>query len=71
MHTHEIGRFLTFSISSDVDIDIIARQTAGKTGAELENMVNLAAIHSIKENKAQIGMFVPNFFVLICRLKRR
>lgn len=44
------------NISSDVDIDIIARQTAGKTGAELENMVNLAAIHSIKENKAQIDL---------------
>jgi ATP-dependent Zn protease len=53
------------SVSKDVNVDIIARQTAGKTGAELENLVNLAAINSIKEKKIEIGMLLVLFLAFI------
>lgn len=34
---------------SDVDIDLIARSTPGSTGADLENVVNQAALKAAKD----------------------
>ena len=41
-------------IGDDVDLEQIARITAGFTGADLENLLNEAAILAAKENKAYI-----------------
>jgi len=40
----------------DVDLDQIAAQTAGMVGADLENLVNEAAILAARRNKRTIGM---------------
>lgn len=42
-------------ISPDVDLDMIARQTPGFVGADLENVVNEAAILAARRNKRAIG----------------
>jgi cell division protease FtsH len=42
-------------IASDVDLAIIARSTPGFVGADLENLVNEAAILSARRNKKSIG----------------
>lgn len=43
-------------ISSTVDLSIIAKQTPGFVGADIENLVNEAAILTARRNKKQIGM---------------
>ncbi|MEX1019905.1 MAG: ATP-dependent zinc metalloprotease FtsH [Litorilinea sp.] len=43
-------------IASDVDLDVVARQTPGFVGADLENVVNEAAILAARRNKRAIGM---------------
>ncbi|MFN4180538.1 MAG: ATP-dependent zinc metalloprotease FtsH [Armatimonadota bacterium] len=43
-------------ISDDVDIEKLAKQTAGFSGADLANMVNEAAILAARRNKTQIEM---------------
>jgi len=43
-------------IAADVDLDLIARQTPGFVGADLENMVNEAAILAARRNKRGISM---------------
>ena len=40
---------------SDVDLNIIAKNTAGFTGADLENLLNEAALLAAKKNKTAIG----------------
>ncbi|HRW03551.1 MAG TPA: ATP-dependent zinc metalloprotease FtsH [Caldilineaceae bacterium] len=42
-------------IAPDVDLDMIARQTPGFVGADLENVVNEAAILAARRNKRAIG----------------
>jgi cell division protease FtsH len=42
-------------LSSDVDLDKIARGTPGFSGADLENLVNEAALHAAKDGKDQLG----------------
>jgi cell division protease FtsH len=42
-------------LKSDVDLAIIARQTPGFTGADLENLVNEAAILAARAGKTEIG----------------
>jgi len=42
-------------IGDDVDLDQIAHTTAGLTGADLENLMNEAAIKAAKENRAYIN----------------
>lgn len=43
-------------IDPNVDLDLIARQTPGFVGADLENVVNEAAILAARRNKRAIGM---------------
>jgi len=43
-------------IASDVDLDVIARQTPGFVGADLENVVNEAAILAARRDKRGITM---------------
>ncbi len=42
-------------LSADIDLDVIARQTPGFTGADLANLLNEAAILSARASKASIG----------------
>lgn len=43
------------AISDEVNLEEMARTTAGFTGADLENLVNEAAIMAVKESKRYIG----------------
>lgn len=43
-------------LASDVDLSIIAKQTPGFVGADIENLVNEAAILAARRNKKQISM---------------
>ncbi|CAN5538461.1 ATP-dependent zinc metalloprotease FtsH [soil metagenome] len=42
-------------LSSDVDLDIIAKQTPGFAGADIENLVNEAAILAARRNRRSVG----------------
>ena len=42
-------------IAADVDIETIAKETTGFTGADLANLVNEAAILAARESKTEIG----------------
>ena len=41
-------------LSEDVDLDIIARGTPGMTGADLENLVNEAALFAARNNRERV-----------------
>ncbi len=43
-------------LADDVDLEIMAKQTPGFTGADLENLVNEAAILAARANESAIGM---------------
>jgi cell division protease FtsH len=43
-------------LSPDVDLNLIARQTTGFSGADLENVINEAAILAARRNRSLIGM---------------
>ena len=43
-------------LASDVDLDIIAKQTPGFAGADIENLVNEAAILAARRNRRSISM---------------
>ena len=43
-------------LATDIDLDILARATPGFTGADIENVVNEAAILAARRNKRTIGM---------------
>jgi len=43
-------------LASDVDLDAMARITPGFSGADLENLINEAAILAARRNKKSIGM---------------
>jgi cell division protease FtsH len=43
-------------LASDVELMVIAKQTPGFVGADIENLVNEAAILTARRNKKQIGM---------------
>ena len=42
-------------LAADVDLDVIAKQTPGFAGADLENLVNEAAILAARRNRRSIG----------------
>lgn len=44
-------------LAGDVNMEVIAKGTPGFSGADLENLVNEAALQAAKENKDQINMF--------------
>jgi cell division protease FtsH len=43
-------------LAPDIDLSVIAAQTAGMVGADLENLVNESAILAARRNKRSIGM---------------
>jgi cell division protease FtsH len=43
-------------LASDVDLNVLAKSTPGFVGADLENLVNEAAIVAARKNKKSIGM---------------
>ncbi|MBR2795071.1 MAG: ATP-dependent zinc metalloprotease FtsH, partial [Solobacterium sp.] len=43
-------------ISKDVDLDALAKRTPGFSGADLENVLNEAAILTVRDNVGEIGM---------------
>jgi cell division protease FtsH len=43
-------------LAADVDLDVIAKQTPGFAGADIENMVNEAAILAARRNRRSISM---------------
>jgi cell division protease FtsH len=43
-------------LDSTVDLDVLARQTPGFSGADLENLINEAAILAARANRKTIGM---------------
>jgi len=43
-------------LADDVDLSVIARNTAGFAGADLENVLNEAALLAARRNKSEIGM---------------
>ena len=43
-------------LAGEVDLDVLARGTPGFSGADLENLVNEAALHAAKLNKDQVFM---------------
>lgn len=42
-------------VSTDVDVAVVARGTPGFSGADLENLVNQAAVHASKNRKSKVG----------------
>lgn len=52
--THAKGK----KIGQDVNFEILAKNTAGMAGADLENLLNEAAIMSARKNKTEIDMAI-------------
>lgn len=48
-------RFWLQVLAPDVDLEVIARRTPGFTGADLQNVMNEAAILTARRGKNQIG----------------
>ncbi len=43
-------------LSSDVDLNVIAKGTPGLVGADLENLVNESALHAARKNRKKVSM---------------
>lgn len=52
LHVHAKGK----PLEEAVDLSILAKRTPGFTGADLENLMNEAALLSVRRGKNQIGM---------------
>lgn len=42
------------TMEPDIDLDVIARQTPGASGADLENIINEAALRAVREKKDKV-----------------
>jgi cell division protease FtsH len=42
-------------MEDNVDLDVIARATAGASGADMENIINEAALHAVRAGKAKVS----------------
>ncbi len=42
-------------MSSELDLNVVARGTPGMSGAELSNLVNEAALHAVRQGRQEIG----------------
>jgi cell division protease FtsH len=52
LKVHAVGK----KLAADVDLHDIAQTTQGFTGADLENLLNEAALHAARESKTEIHM---------------
>ena len=43
-------------VDDDIDLSVLARRTPGFVGADLENLINEAALLSARHGKEKIGM---------------
>jgi cell division protease FtsH len=43
-------------VAGDLDLNVVARGTPGMSGAELSNLVNEAALHAVRQGRAEITM---------------
>ncbi|MDP4177661.1 MAG: ATP-dependent zinc metalloprotease FtsH [Bacillota bacterium] len=43
-------------LAKDIKLDVLAKRTPGFTGADLENLMNEAALLAVRNNKKEIGM---------------
>jgi len=48
--------YLKKVLCKDIDIDLLARGTNGFTGADIENMVNQAAVKAASEGEKSVSM---------------
>src|SRR5690242_10304068 len=51
MRVHTRGK----PLSSDVDLELLARQTSGLTGADLANLCNEAAIFAVRQHRSELA----------------
>jgi ATP-dependent metalloprotease len=51
-----ITHYLSKILSKDIDVDVLARRTTGFTGADLENMINQAALRAAIEGAEVVAM---------------
>lgn len=42
-------------MEDNIDFDVIARATAGASGADMENIINEAALHAVRARKKKVG----------------
>ena len=43
------------NMEENIDLDVIARQTPGASGADLENIINEAALRAVRENRSKVS----------------
>lgn len=48
--------YLKKVLSKDIDVDLLARGTSGFTGADIENMVNQAAVKAASDGAKTVSM---------------